>query len=111
MSGSHLQIGLMFLVLTLPSTPAKAKPLVWQVGQIVSLKEDTVDREGDVRTYVYGLRTKDVTYLAVFSSPLKAYLHTNVKFAVDQQSIYVQDLDGKQRKACMMEQPRRSPGQ
>jgi hypothetical protein len=105
MSGSQVQIGLILLILAIPPSPAKTKPLVWQSGQIVSLKEDTVDREGDVRTYVYSLRTKNSTYLAVFSSPLKAYIHSTVRFAVDDKSVYVQDLDGRQRKACIMEPP------
>jgi len=105
MFGPKLQIALILLVLMIVPGMAKTKPLVWQSGQIVSLNEDTVDRDGDVRTYVYGLRTKNATYLAAFSSPLKAYLHTTVKFAVDEKSVYVQDLDGKQRKACMLEQP------
>lgn len=82
---------------------ADTKNRVWQHGEIVSIKQD-VFADGDSTAYVYRLRARDVTYLAAFASPLKASIHTTVKFTVDKKSLCVQDLDGKSRSAAIVEQ-------
>ena len=73
------------------------------------MKEDALDRDGDVTSYVYGVRGKDRTYVVAVSTPLKAYIHSTVKFAVDKTTLYIQDLDDKLRKACIIEQLEATP--
>jgi hypothetical protein len=90
----------------LETTP---KGLVWQSGQIVSMKEEGLERDGNWSSYVYRLRAKDRTYSVVTSAPLKAYIHSTVKFALDKDILYIQDQDGKVRKACIIEQPGDAP--
>ncbi|HEY2018972.1 MAG TPA: hypothetical protein VGH38_35950 [Bryobacteraceae bacterium] len=82
---------------------ADAPNRVWQTGEIISIKEDAL-ADGNSLAYVYSLRAKDFTYVAVFSSPLKAYIHATVKFTVEKRTLCVQDLDGKSRTAAMVEQ-------
>ncbi|SPF33337.1 hypothetical protein SBA4_1280043 [Candidatus Sulfopaludibacter sp. SbA4] len=94
--------------LVLLTLGADSKNRAWQYGEIVSIKQD-VFADGDSTAYVYSLRAKDVTYRAAFASPLKAAIHTKVKFAVDKKSLCVQDLDGKSRSAAIVEQVGNAP--
>lgn len=87
---------------------ADNKNRVWQYGEIVSIKQD-VFGDGDSTAYVYRLQAKDITYMAAFASPLKASLHTRVKFTVEKKSLCVQDLDGKSRNAAIVEQVENRP--
>lgn len=76
---------------------------VWQSGEIVAIRQDAFGESGGT-AYVYSLRAKDFTYVVAFTSPLKAYLHATVKFAVEKKSLCVQDLDGKARNSPIVEQ-------
>jgi hypothetical protein len=105
----RISAGIIIVTLTLSALQAAPKGLVWQSGQIVSLKEETSDRDGNWNSYVYGMHGKDRTYTVVISAPLKAYLHSTVKFAIDKNLLYVQDLDGKVRKTCIIEQSENAP--
>jgi hypothetical protein len=84
---------------------APPKSLAWQSGEIVSMKEDVSDRDGKWSSFVYGVQGKEHNYTVVSSAPLKAYLHTTVKFAVEKNLVYIQDLNGKVRKTCLLDQP------
>ncbi|HLK66579.1 MAG TPA: hypothetical protein VKU19_24260 [Bryobacteraceae bacterium] len=86
-----------------------SKGLVWQSGQIVSMKEEVSDQDSNWTSYVYRLHGRDHTYTLVSSAPLKAYIHSTVKFAVEKNIVYIQDVDGKQRKTCILEQPDSAP--
>jgi hypothetical protein len=108
---SRISAGFAFVALTLFALEAGPKSLAWQSGQIVSLKEEVSDRDGNWTSYVYGLHGKDRTYAVVVSAPLKAYIHSTVRFAIDKNLIYIQDLDGKRRKACIIEQSEDRPHQ
>ena len=84
---------------------APPKALAWQSGEIVSMKEDVSDRDGKWSSFVYCVQGKDRNYTVVSSSPLKAYLHTTVRFAVEKNLVYIQDLNGKVRRTCILDQP------
>jgi hypothetical protein len=99
---SGIPVSLIFAALTLFAADAAPKGLTWQTGEIVSMKEDASDRDGKWTSFVYGVRGKDRTYAVVTSAPLKAYIHTTVKFGVDKTLLYIQDLDGKTRKSCIL---------
>ncbi len=99
----RITAGLLFAALSLFALDTGSKSLIWQSGQIVSLKEEVSDQDGNWTSYVYSLHGRDRTYSVVTSTPLKAYIHTNVKFAVEKNILYIQDLDGKIRKACLLE--------
>jgi len=100
--------GVALVTLTLFAMEAGPKSLVWQSGQIVSMKEEVLD-DGNWTSYVYGLHGKDRTYAVVVSTPLKAYIRSTVKFAIDKNLLYIQDVDGKLRKACIIEQSGDAP--
>jgi len=104
MFGFRITAGVALAVLMVFGLQAGPKGLVWQSGQLVSMKEEGSDPDGSAATYIYQVQAKDRTYGAVLSSPLKAYIHSSVKFAVDKDSVYIQDLDGKIRKACIIPQ-------
>ena len=106
---SRITAGVALVTLTLFALEAGPKALVWQSGQIVSMKEEVLDRDGNWTSYVYGLQGKDRTWAVVISTPLKAYIHSTVKFAIDKDLLYIQDLDGKLRKACIIEQSDSAP--
>jgi hypothetical protein len=101
---SRITAGVVLATLTLFTLEAGPKAMVWQSGQIVSMKEEGLDGDGKWTSYVYRLRGKDRTYAVVISTPLKAYIHSSVKFALDKDVLYIQDQDGKLRKACIIEQ-------
>jgi hypothetical protein len=103
MVGIRITAGLLFATLTLFALDAGSKSLVWQSGQIVSLKEEVSDQDGNWTSYVYSLHGRDRTYSVVTSTPLKAYIRSTIKFAVEKNILYIQDLDGKLRKACLLE--------
>ena len=109
MLSSRITAGVFVFTLTLFALEPGPKALVWQSGQIVSMKEEVLDRDGDWTSYVYGLHGKDRTYSVVISAPLKAYIHSTVRFAIDKNLLYIQDLDRKLRKACIVEQSENAP--
>jgi hypothetical protein len=98
-----------FVALTLLAMAAGPKNLVWQAGEIVSMKEEVSDRDGDHTSYVYGVKGKDRTFAVVIPTPLKAYIHSKIKFALDRNLLYIQDLDGKLRKTCVIEPSETAP--
>jgi len=100
--------GIALTMLLLSTLGADSKNRVWQYGEIICIKEDLFS-DGDSTAYVYSLRGKDVTYVAAFASPLKAPIHSTVKFSVDKKSLCVQDVDGKSRSAALVEQIGSSP--
>jgi hypothetical protein len=106
---SWIMAGVALVTLTLFTAEAGPKSLVWQSAQIVSMKEEVSDRDANWTSYVYGLHGKDVTYAVVVSTPLKAYIHNTVRFAIDKNLLYIQDVDGKVRKACIVEQSKDAP--
>ena len=106
---SQITAGIVLVTLTLFAPEVVPKALVWQSGQIVSMKEEASDRDGNWTSYVYGVRGKDRTYAVVISAPLKAYIHSTVKFSIDKAVLYIQDLDGKLRKTCILEQSEDAP--
>ena len=106
--GRRIATGVVLLVPLLFTLGADNKNRVWQYGEIVSIKQD-VFADGDSTAYVYKLRAKDITYMAAFASPLKASIHTTVKFTVEKKSLCVQDLDGKSRNAAIVEQVATTP--
>lgn len=101
--GRRIAKGIVLMVALLFALGADNKKSVWQSGEIVSIKQD-VFADGNSTAYVYRLQAKDVTYMAAFASPLKASIHTIVKFTVEKKSLCVQDLDGKSRNAAIVEQ-------
>jgi hypothetical protein len=99
----RITAGIVFVTMALFALDAGPRNLAWQSGQIVSMKQEASDRDGDRTSYVYGLHGKDRTYAVVIATPLKAYIHSTVKFALDKDLLYIQDLDGKVRKTCIIE--------
>lgn len=106
---SWITAGVALVTVTLFTLEAGPKPLVWQSGQIVSMREEVSDRDGNWTSYVYCLHGKDRSYTVVVSTPLKRYIHSTVKFAIDKNLLYIQDLDGKLRKTCIIEQSEDAP--
>ena len=106
---SRITAGVALVTLTLFALEAGPKGWVWQSGQIVSMKEEVMDRDSNWTSYVYRLHGKDRTYTVVTSAPLKAYIHSTVKFAVEKDLLYIQDLDGKLRKTCILEPSEDTP--
>ena len=106
---SWITAGVALVTLTLFPLVAGPKSLVWQSGQIVSMKEEVLDRDANWTSYVYGLHGRDRTYAVVVSAPLKAYIHSTVRFAIDKNLLYIRDVDGKLRKACIIEQSEDAP--
>lgn len=103
-----LRFGILVFYVTALATfasDAPPKSLAWQSGEIVSMKEDVSDRDGKWNSFVYGLQGKDHNYTVVSSTPLRAYLHTTIRFAVEKNLVYIQDLNGKIRKTCILDQP------
>ena len=96
------RISLALTLLIVAGLQASPK-LVWQPGQIASMKEEGADRDGKWTSYVYGVQGKDRLYTVVVSTPLKANVHDNVKFSVDKSVVYIQDAGGKVRKSCVLE--------
>ena len=106
-SGRRISTGVVLIVLLLFALGADNRNRVWQYGEILSIKEDLF--ADDSTAYVYCLRSKDVTYRVAFTSPLKASIHTTVKFAVDKKSLCVEDVDGKSHSAAIVEQAVNTP--
>jgi len=103
MLGLRITAGILLAAVAVLAFDTAPKGLVWQSGQIVSLKEEVLNPDDTATSYVYGLRAKDQTFVVVVPAPLKALLHSSVKFAVEKNVVYIQDLDGKLRKGCIVE--------
>ena len=91
---------------------AAPKARTWQTGQLTSMKAEGTDRGKEWTSYIYTVQVKEHTYSAVLPAPLKASVHGTVKFAVEKDLIYIQDADGKVKKACLLEpgEPATTPG-
>ena len=106
-SGRQISTGVVLIVLLLCAWGADSRNRVWQHGEILSIKEDVF--ADDSTAYVYCLRSGDVTYRVAFATPLKASIHTTVKFVVDKKSMCVEDVDGKTRSAAIVEHSANPP--
>jgi len=82
---------------------AAPKSLIWQSGQLESMKEVGAEPGGKWTSYVYDLQGKERSYTIVLPAPLKASVHQKVMFAVEKSLVYIHDTDGKVRKSCILE--------
>jgi hypothetical protein len=97
-----LTLSFFLLCLSQLTSESKSKTRLWQEGELVSKKTIAV---GHTRyQYVYRVRGSDLRYLIVLNEPLKLNLYVPIKFSVGRRNIFIQDLDGIQRKTVILEQ-------
>jgi hypothetical protein len=95
-------IWIVFLSLSPLALQSKAKPRIWQDGEVTSRK--TIHAASRLkREYLYGVRSDGVRYLVVLDRPLSLELYAPVKFSVGRRHLIIHDADGQERKARVLE--------
>ena len=92
------------LVLVCFALQPKPKTCPWRHGELVSVKQDVQDRNGDVIVYLYTVKGNDLIYLVALNAPLKLPVHSAVTFAIDKKMMFIQDQDGKERRVPIFDQ-------
>jgi hypothetical protein len=104
-----LLLSLAFL-LPAQSTAGSNTKYRWQEGEILSRKTIPTGRPGMEYSYVYRIRSGYAHYLVVARQPLNVELPAPVKFARNGRQVLIQDSNGKESKASMLEHRKRAFG-
>ncbi len=103
MSGRRLALGIgMFLLASaaaLPASPTRS----WLDGELLSRKTVPMGRTFLKNRYVYRVRGLNREYLVESQTPLTLDLFVPIKFSPDHGQILIQDADGHQYKAHILQ--------
>ena len=85
------------------SAASGTHPPLWQDGEILSRKT-ILPCHHDPRTrYVYRIKGSGMQYMARFDQPLSLGLYAPLKFSVVRRHLFVQDADGSEMKASILQ--------
>jgi hypothetical protein len=100
----RLRIAGVLLALLVPaSLDAAVVPRQWQDGEILSRKTVSTGRAYLRKQYVYRVRAFDRTYLVVSDTALHLDLYVPMRFSADRRHLFIQDADGRECKAAILQ--------
>jgi hypothetical protein len=102
MTGRQISLGIVFLLLA-PLARAGTEGRFWQDGELLSRKTVPVGRTFLRKQYVYRVRGFNCRYLVVSKTPLQLDLYEPMKFAAVRRHIFIQDADGQEREAQILQ--------
>ncbi len=108
MTGVGFQLGLIMsrlqiLMLLLPLLCVSATDKLWQEGEILSRKTVVIGLRTPRTAYVYRIRAGSREYVARFEQPLLVTVYAPVKFSVSGRHLLVQDADGNEQRAALLQ--------
>jgi hypothetical protein len=83
---------------------------LWQNGELLSRKTVAVGRTFLKNQYVYRVRGFNCWYLVVADAPLQLGLYTPMKFFTFRKQLVIQDSDGNEWKAHILQKAASSHG-
>ena len=102
MSGRHISLGMVLLLLAPFVGPAETPARLWQDGELLSRKTVPMGRTFLRNRFVYRVRASNRRYVVVCDAPLQLDLYVPMKFAIERRHIFIQDADGKERRAHIL---------
>jgi hypothetical protein len=102
-------IGIALLGLTKWTAGATSNDRVWLDGVLVSRRSVPPGRHAPQRQFVYRVRGGTVRYVVVSDEPLKLDLHVPMRFQVSRRHLVIQDVDGREHKAAILQKLENSP--
>ena len=109
MTRRGMLIGIALLGLTQWTAGATSPPRVWQDGELVSRRTVPVGRNTFQNQFIYRVRGGTARYVVVSNEPLKLDLHVPMRFAVTRRHLLIQDVDGSERKAAILQKLENTP--
>ena len=97
---SRMQLLLLLLPLLCASATEKQ---LWQEGEILSRKTVIAGHRNPRTAYVYRIKAGGREYLARFDQPLAIGPYAPVKFSVTRKNLFVQNEDGSELKAELLQ--------
>jgi hypothetical protein len=91
-----------FLPASLPAATGSRAPL-WQEGEILSRKTILPGHHHPRTRYIYRIKGGGVQYMARFDQPLSLSVYAPLKFSVNRNHLFVQDSDGSEMKASILQ--------
>jgi hypothetical protein len=102
-------IGSVLLGLTQWTARATSHDRVWQEGVLVSRRTVPAGRNTSQNQFVYRVRGGTARYVVVSDEPLKLDLHVPMRFAVTRRHLVIQDVDGSEHKAAILQKLENTP--
>ena len=109
MTRRGMLIGIALLGLTQWTAGAVSHDRVWQDGVLVSRRTVSVGRDTFQKQFVYRVRGGTARYVVVSDERLKLDLHVPMRFAVIRKYLVIQDADGTERKAAILQKLENTP--
>jgi hypothetical protein len=103
MAGRLTIAGILFASLVPTSLDAAVVPRRWQDGEILSRKTVATGRTYLHKQYVYRVKSFGRTYLVVSDIPLHLDLYVPMRFSADRRHLFIQDADGRECKAAILQ--------
>ena len=103
MAGRLTIAGILLALLVPASLDAAALPRRWQDGEILSRKTVSTGRTYLRKQYVYRVKALNRTYLVVSDTPLRLDLYAPMRFSADRRHLFIQDADGQECKAAILQ--------
>jgi hypothetical protein len=103
MSGRHIALGFVFLLLV-PTAALSGEPArSWQDGELLSRKTVPMGRTFLKNRYVYRVRGLNREYLVESPTPLQFDLYVPIKFSPDHRQILIRDAEGHECKVHILQ--------
>ena len=103
MAGRLAIAGILLALLVPASLDAAAVPRRWQDGEILSRKTVSTGHAYVHKQYVYRVKSLNRSYLVVSDTPLNLALYVPMRFSADRRRLLIQDADGRECKAAILQ--------
>lgn len=94
-------------IATLAPAAWSAKDRLWQEGELVSKRTVPADRRDLQNRYIYRIRAGTARYLVALDQPLELDFLVPMRFSVGRRHMLIQDTDGAERRAILLQNPPR----
>jgi hypothetical protein len=103
MAGRFTIAGILFALLVPASLDAAVVPRSWQDGEILSRKTVSTGRTYLRKQYVYRVKAFNRSYLVVSDTALHLDLYVPMRFSAGRRHLFIQDGDGQECKAAILQ--------
>ena len=103
MVGRLAVAGILLALLVPASLDAAVVPRRWQEGEILSRKTVSTGRTYVHKQYVYRVKALNRSYLVVSDTALQLDLFVPMRFSADRRHLFIQDADGQECKAAILQ--------
>ncbi len=109
MTGRLTIAAVLFALLVPASLDAGVVQRRWQDGEILSRKTVSTGHAYLHKQYVYRVKGFNLSYLVVSNTPLSLDLYVPMRFSADRRHLFIQDANGQECKAAILQVARYRP--